>query len=68
MRHCAASITSSDGAAKGAGVCDQVKKAADGKAEYCSVCDTDGCNSAPAVRSFGLVLAAPLVALFYKLA
>ncbi|XP_059471489.1 uncharacterized protein LOC132194323 [Neocloeon triangulifer] len=68
MRHCAAAITSNDGTPKGSGVCEQVKKAADGKAEYCGVCDTDGCNSAPSIRSFGFVLLAPLIALFYKLA
>lgn len=68
MRHCAAALTTGDDAAKESGVCDQVKKAADGKADYCSICNTDGCNGATGVKVFSLLLLAPLLAAFYKIA
>ncbi|XP_065332986.1 uncharacterized protein LOC135934884 [Cloeon dipterum] len=68
MRNCAAALTLNDGSPKGSGVCEQVKKAADGKAEYCGVCDSDGCNTATALKSFGFTLLAPIVAIFYKFA
>jgi hypothetical protein len=68
MRYCSAAITTGDDAAKESFVCDQVKKAADGKADYCSICRTDGCNGASGVKVFSLLMLAPILAVFYKLA
>ncbi|KAF4530656.1 hypothetical protein B566_EDAN004895 [Ephemera danica] len=68
MRQCALSTPSSDTSApKGSGVCELAKKAAEGKDEFCGVCDMDGCNSAPRhVTVTSLLVMAPLLALLFK--